>query len=205
MVEIEYRLVPHPHLTSLANQMPLASWDDLRNPEKSEVRQMLNDEQHGLCAYCERRLSFEHGRIDHVACQQTHAQRRFDYSNLCHSCSGRYRGEEGESEVLSCDGFKGNKSLGNVKPRPGVNKLISFNTATGELGANRMLAVRAKQDVETALAVLGLNNSTRLKDDRKTLWEDLSDLLDDKANPLDLLNPHDEYYWTMKEYFSPQP
>lgn len=205
MVEIEHRLAPHQRLVSLAGQLPIPSWDDLRNPEKSEVRKMLNDEQNGLCAYCERFLRFDHGRIDHIACQQSIPQKRFEYQNLCHSCSGRYQGEKGESVPLSCDQYKGNSSLGQIEPRLGVNKMISLNTATGELRASDMLPFKSKVDVETALAVLGLNNSERLKDDRKTLLLDLIDLLDDSANPLDLLRPHDEYYWTMKEFFSTQP
>ena len=90
---------------------------------------------------------------------------------------------------------------------PAINTktIVRFNTATGELGANESLPLQSKNDVEVALLHLGLNNSARLKDDRKSFWEELSNLLEDKGNPLDLLDPHNEYYWTMKEYFSPQP
>ena len=205
MVELKHQLPVHRRLINLSLQSPTPSWNDLRNPEKSDVRKMLNDEQNGLCVYCERRLKFDHGRIDHIACQHGNVHKRFDYQNLCHSCSGRYQGEDGESKVLSCDQYKNDSSLGQIEPRPGVNKMISFNTATGELGANESLPLQSKNDVEVALLHLGLNNSARLKDDRKSFWEELSNLLEDKGNPLDLLDPHNEYYWTMKEYFSPQP
>ena len=205
MVEIEHRLAPHKRLIELSSQTPIPSWDDLRNPEKSEVKNSLNTEQNGLCAYCERHLRFDHGRIDHIACQDGSPQKRFEYRNLCHSCSGRYTSEDGESNSLSCDQYKENNSLGPIEPRPGVNKMISFDAVTGELEANESLSFQLKKDVEVALHTLGLNNSARLKDDRKTFWEELSNILEENGNPLDLLDPHNEYYWTMKEYFSPQP
>ena len=83
--------------------------------------------------------------------------------------------------------------------------MISFDAVTGELEAKESLSFQLKKDVEVALHTLGLNNSARLKDDRKTFWEELSNILEENGNPLDLLDPHNEYYWTMKEYFSPQP
>jgi uncharacterized protein (TIGR02646 family) len=204
MVEIEHHLQPHQRLTELASLSPVPPWNALTNPAKAEVRQQLNNEQHGLCIYCERHLKPDHGRIDHIACQKDNANLRFEYSNLCHSCSGYYQTDQGQSRVLTCDQVKGHASLGSVEPRPGVNRKISLNPATGELRANESLSLSEKEEVDSVLSTLGLNNSAKLKDDRKAALEDLTDSLEyDEDAPM-LLSPREEYYWTMKAFFFPQ-
>jgi uncharacterized protein (TIGR02646 family) len=204
MVEIEHHLEPHHRLAELASLSPVPPWNELRNPEKAEVKQQLNNEQHGLCVYCERHLKSDHGRIDHIACQKDNANLRFEYRNLCHSCSGYYRTDQGESKVLTCDPFKGHASLGSVEPRPGVNRRISLNPATGELRASESLSSPEKEEVDSVLSALGLNNSAKLKDDRKAALEDLTDSLEYDGDAPILLGPREEYYWTMKEFFFPE-
>ena len=204
MVEIEHHLTPHHRLTELASLSPVPPWNALTNPAKAEVRQQLNNEQHGLCVYCERHLRPDHGRIDHIACQKNNGNLRFEYSNLCHSCSGYYQTDQGESRVLTCDPVKGHASLGSVEPRPGVNRKISLNPATGELRANESLSLAEKEEVDSVLSTLGLNNSAKLKDDRRAALEDLIDSLEYDEDALMLLSPREEYYWTMKEFFFPQ-
>lgn len=204
MVEIEHVKTVHPQLLALGSISPTATWDDLRNPEKAEVRKSLNDEQNGLCAYCERQLPHDHGRIDHIVCQKVAEEKRFEYRNLCHSCSGRYIEKERETPALTCDQYKDDKTLGPIEPRPGVNKLIELNISTGSLHAATSLPLATKDNVETALLHLGLNNSAKLIDDRKASWEELIKIIEIGGNPLGLLAVADEYYWTMREYFSPK-
>lgn len=204
MVEIEHRFLPHQRLTELASLSPIPAWDELRNPEKGELRQQLNNEQNGLCVYCERLLKPDCGRIDHIVCQRDNANLRFEYKNLCHSCSGYYQTEQGESKVLTCDQFKGDASLGSVEPRPGVNRRISLNPATGELKASESLSLPEKEEVESALRALGLNNSAKLKDDRKVAFEELTESLEYDVESPQSISPHEEYYWTMKQFFFPE-
>jgi uncharacterized protein (TIGR02646 family) len=206
MVEIEHLSRPPAGLIALASASPVLDWTELRNPLKENVRHMLNQEQHGLCVYCERRLNMDHGRIDHIIAQTKDDSLKFVYSNLCHSCSGYYHNEgDSSGSQLSCDQAKGDSSLGSMEPRKDVNKKILFNTETGELHCSLDPTDPEYINVNYAInEVLGLNNIF-LRNRRIDIWRSILNLIPMGLDPSLLIRRSDDFYWTMREFFTKAP
>ncbi len=79
-------------LTQLAKQHEMAdqAWNTLQNPQKTKIHeQILQKEQQGLCAYCERKINqSEDSHLEHIYPQSSYKHKRFDYANLIVSCNG---------------------------------------------------------------------------------------------------------------------
>ncbi|MGB4406560.1 MAG: retron system putative HNH endonuclease [Sphaerochaeta sp.] len=60
------------------------TYEKLQNPEKEIVRTALFNEQHGLCCYCESRISCEHSNvhIEHLHPQSLYPNLALDYKNF---------------------------------------------------------------------------------------------------------------------------
>jgi hypothetical protein len=72
--------------------------------------------------------------------------------------------------------------------------MFSLNPATGELRASESLSLSENEEVKSVLDALGLNNSAKLKDDRKAALEEIVDSLQYGNGSQLRLSPHEEYY-----------
>jgi len=54
-----------------ASSVPPLSYEDIPGHVKAELRKRLFDEQHGRCAYCERKLTLSNTKIEHFHPQST--------------------------------------------------------------------------------------------------------------------------------------
>lgn len=76
-----------------------------------ELRQSLLEEQGYICAYCMRRIpvkdsnSNETSRIEHILSQESHPDKKLDYSNMAICCPGAINSD------FHCDKLKGKKDI----------------------------------------------------------------------------------------------
>ena len=79
---------------------------------KTELREVLLEEQGYTCCYCEKEISNDHKTaIEHVEPREgdTQTERIFDYSNLILSCNGGEK--DPPPKELHCDAKKGKKLI----------------------------------------------------------------------------------------------
>lgn len=87
-------------------------WNEFQNPEKTQTKQhILDNEQDGLCIYCERDVEEDSTRLEHIKPQKDYPEERFNYNNLVISCSGKdYCSNETLAHqdfyIDSCDHYK---------------------------------------------------------------------------------------------------
>lgn len=76
---------------------------------KEDVKQVLIEERHGLCAYCMRRIQNNpHSRIEHLEPLSKDKEKAIDYNNMLGVCDGG-EGVSNQSErILCCDAHKKN-------------------------------------------------------------------------------------------------
>ena len=88
-------------LRNLFNEMP-----------KGEIREALCQEQHGLCAYCMRRIRPYHEsmKIEHYKELSYYKEDALDYQNYLGVCYGGEK-EDGKPHVLCCDAARGAEEL----------------------------------------------------------------------------------------------
>ncbi|MDA8417186.1 MAG: TIGR02646 family protein [Betaproteobacteria bacterium] len=162
MVELQHRLIPTPALTNFVSINQNIAVSDFDSPTfgsiKSVVKADLNQDQDGLCAYCECQLAANAGQLDHIkpkAGKHAYPQLCFEYSNLAHSCiNSRTCGQKKKGGLLP------------IEPGIGCNAkwLLSTNgTIEPVLGLTR----RQKHDANQTRDMLGLNNDSNLVDERK--------------------------------------
>lgn len=96
--------------SSEANEIRRDYFDKLN---KSRIRESLIAEQHGLCAYCMKRITNDPKvtRIEHFYPLSKSKSRAMDYQNMLGACNG---GEHGT--VTCCDKSKENTVLSYVSP-----------------------------------------------------------------------------------------
>lgn len=71
---------------SQENENWIATYRDLRNPEKRELHLALLAEQGGTCCYCGQRISAEKSHIEHFVPQEASDDLALAYRNLLASC-----------------------------------------------------------------------------------------------------------------------
>ena len=80
---------------------------------KDIIREALLEEQHGLCAYCMKRLKDDgrHTTIEHLIPHSRDKEKSLDYGNMAAGCKGGADVElqEGERRDLGCDGRQENE------------------------------------------------------------------------------------------------
>lgn len=90
MVEFTHRSPEPAELIAFRLANPTAGSDDFESlaflPVKVSVKQKLNQDQGGLCAYCESVLSPTAGQVDHVKSKSAHPDLIFAYDNYVQSC-----------------------------------------------------------------------------------------------------------------------
>lgn len=127
MILIEKGREPH-SLTEYKKQ-PYASYD---NCNKDDIRESLLQEQGYLCAYCMRRISKAHMKIEHWYPESKSDEAgRMDYSNMLGCCEGHK--DHCTHSGDTCDTHKGDTEL-TLTPlnRDHIAK-IKYRTGTGEI------------------------------------------------------------------------
>lgn len=173
MVELEHRLVEPPALTAYRLAHPEASVAGFDSPEfrpvKSVVKRALNEDQGGLCAYCERELSPDDGQVDHIRPKggpQAEPDRCFAYRNFAHSCI----------DHRTCGQKKKDGRLP-IEPGPGCNAEWTLSIETGQVVPRDGLTRRRRHEVEQTRGMLGLNASTELVKDRLSWVKNTAEVL----------------------------
>ncbi len=162
MVELQHRAGGIPALQDFLTNNPnagIADWGSQTfQPVKQLVKQALNQDQQGLCAYCERSLTETDGQIDHIKPKggaNGHPELCFSYSNYAHCCIN----------PKTC-GQKKKDGLLPIEPRPGCNTQWTLSTdGTIEPVVGLIKAQRHK--VNQTRDMLGLNKDSALVDDRQ--------------------------------------
>lgn len=83
-----------------------AAFDSLR---KDSIRENLIKEQHGLCAYCMKRIRKDKMIIEHYKPKSEHFNLTLDYKNMLGVCSGGR--DKNEEKKLCCEASKGNQEI----------------------------------------------------------------------------------------------
>lgn len=74
---------------------------------KSQVKETLLHEQHGLCAYCMRRIHMDtHSRIEHFTPLSKSKIKAIDYNNMLCVCDGGEKIIGKSRHILCCDAHK---------------------------------------------------------------------------------------------------
>lgn len=74
---------------------------------KNEVKAILLQEQHGLCAYCMKRIYLDrHSRVEHFVPLSKEKEKAIDYYNLLGVCDGGEKSKSEQGHILCCDAYK---------------------------------------------------------------------------------------------------
>lgn len=162
MVELQHRAMPAPALTRfVAAHLALSVADfDSRafQPVKQAVKADLNQDQGGLCAYCEKPLPATEGQVDHIkpkAGPNAQPDLCFTYRNYAHSCIN----------PKTC-GQKKKNGLLPIEPGPGCNAEWALST-DGTIEPLPELTRQRRHAVTQTRDMLGLNKDSNLVDERK--------------------------------------
>ena len=159
MVELQHRAVPTPALTAFNTANPVATVADFNSrafqPVKAALKADLNQEQGGLCVYCESTLAAGAGQIDHIKPKSAHPNLCFSYTNSAHSCIN----------PKTC-GQKKKNGLLPIEPGPGCNAQFALST-DGTVEPISGLTRKQLHPVRQTYDMLGLNADSNLVDERK--------------------------------------
>lgn len=74
---------------------------------KNEVKEILLHEQHGICAYCMRRIRMDnHSRVEHLVPLSRNKDMAIDYNNMLGVCDGGEKVTGDKGHILCCDAHK---------------------------------------------------------------------------------------------------
>lgn len=162
MVELQHRTVPTPVLTAFNAANPAATVADFNSlafqPVKTAVKADLNEDQGGLCVYCESALAPDAGQVEHIKPKggpNAHPHLCFTYSNFGHSCIN----------PKTC-GQKKDDGLLPIEPGPGCNAQFALST-DGTVEPIPGLTRKQLHTVRQTRDMLGLNADSNLVDERK--------------------------------------
>ncbi len=146
MIELQHGSEP-PALKQYHVQHPHGTWDDEDfQAVKPIVRRQLNQEQEGLCVYCEALLAEDAGHVEHIKSKGLNRHLTFQYDNLAQSCNGPgHCGHHKKRQVLP------------VEPRVGCNRFFALMAQDGKLIPAPGLPQHEAQQAEETLRVLSLN------------------------------------------------
>jgi len=150
---------------------------------KWSIKSQLNQDQGGLCAYCESYLAHNSGQIDHVkpkGGRRGFPELSFVYTNFVHSCchNPKHCGQQKKDGILP------------IEPGHGCNDLFALGSLDGMISPLVSANKRQRHDVRQTIGMLGLNHSTLqlerkrwVKSAREVLTkypEDFSEFIKDK-------------------------
>ena len=87
-------------------QTPHGDYDNY--PDKDTLRDVLANEQRGLCCYCMGRIRSDSMKVEHWRCQSRFPEEQLDYGNLLGACHG---GEGQPRSRQHCDTRKRDNDL----------------------------------------------------------------------------------------------
>lgn len=161
MVELEHRATPPAALTVFCNNNPDATANDFDSPAfqslKNKIKEALNQDQGGLCVYCEQELAATAGQIEHIkpkGGENAHPDLCFSYSNYAHSCINNKTCGQKKNGLLP------------IEPGPGCNSKWTL-TDDGTIEPVNGLTKADIHTVKQTRDMLGLNADSDLVDDRK--------------------------------------
>lgn len=147
---------------------------------KDEIRNALYKEQHGLCAYCMKRITGQNGdtRIEHYKALSVNKETALDYQNFLGVCYGGQEAEngaEGSNQFcLCCDASRGNQEL-TINPWNKRQMETIGYYKTGEIfvrsdvGLGTELQQAMQNDIDTVLHLNGEKDSKgKIKWDTKS-------------------------------------
>lgn len=159
MVPLQHRQPEPAALTQFNQQHPNATVKDFDGdvfrPVKRIVRKALNQDQGGLCVYCERPLAADGGQLEHIKPKSGFPGLCFTFTNYAHSCI----------HPKTCGQSKRDRQLP-VEPGPGCNSewALSLDGSVQPLG---QLNRKRRQQVVQTRDMLGLNADSALVADRR--------------------------------------
>lgn len=181
MVPLQHRSPEPSALTTFNAAHPAASVADFDrqnfNAIKPGIKVALNEDQGGLCAYCECALAPTQGHVDHIKPKAGPVARPdlcFSYTNYAHSCSTDRRcGHQKKARLLP------------IEPGPGCNDRWSMSPSDGRLAVRNGLQRLQRVPVNETIGMLGLNQPA-LVADRKDWLDRAAQLLAQDAAALTL-------------------
>lgn len=74
---------------------------------KNDIKEILLREQHGICAYCMRRIHMDnHSRVEHFIPLSRDKDKAIDYNNMLGVCDGGEKALGDQEHILCCDAHK---------------------------------------------------------------------------------------------------
>lgn len=74
---------------------------------KNDVKEILLREQHGICAYCMKRICMDsHSRVEHLVPLSKDKDKAIDYMNMLGVCDGGEKVTDNQGHILCCDAHK---------------------------------------------------------------------------------------------------
>lgn len=179
MIELQHRPIPTPVLTAYVLANPGIKIEDFDSktfhPVKTAVKADLNQDQGGLCVYCESPLKGSEGQVEHIkpkAGPNAHPHLCFTYTNYAHSCIN----------PKTC-GQKKKDGLLPIEPSPGCNGEWTLST-DGSIEPANTLTRKRRHAVTQTRDMLGLNKDANLVDERRRWLASAIVIL--QNNPADL-------------------
>jgi len=179
MVELQHRATLPPALSQfVANEAGLRVEDfDSKafQPVKLAVKADLNQDQGGLCAYCEKPLLPSEGQVDHIKPKggtNAYPHLCFSYTNYAHSCIN----------PKTC-GQKKKNGLLPIEPGLGCNAEWALST-DGTIEPLPELTRQRRHAVVQTRDMLGLNNDSNLVDERRRWLKNALSVLRQAPNDL---------------------
>ena len=180
MVELEHRSLEPPELTQFRTDNPNATVADFDKSAfqsiKNAIKTALNQEQGGLCVYCEQKLEPIKGQIEHIkpkAGDNAHPDLCFIYTNYAHSCINN----------KTC-GQKKKNGLLPIEPRQGCNTEWELST-DGTIQPISGLSKRRTHEVTQTRDMLGLNADTNLVIEREKWVKQAQFILENQPEDFD--------------------
>lgn len=134
---------------------------------KDEIRENLYKEQHGLCAYCMRRITGQRSdtKIEHYKALSQNKENALDYQNYLGVCYGGEKDMDEDDQpnmrCLCCDASRGEKEL-TINPwNERQMKAIGYYKKTGEIfvrpniGLGDALEAAMQRDIDEVLHLNG--------------------------------------------------
>lgn len=129
---------------------------------KDEIRTALWQEQHGLCAYCMRKIEprRESMRIEHYNALTKDKEGALDYQNYLGVCYGGEKDKDEKPHILCCDAARGDKNL-TINPWNERQMEAIAYYRTGEIfvrsdkGLDLELVNQMQNDIDEVLALNG--------------------------------------------------
>jgi uncharacterized protein (TIGR02646 family) len=140
-----------------------------------ELRTALNTEQHGICAFCMRRIPVkdvtesETSKIAHLYSRKNRPDLQLKYHNMVASCPGKID-ENGEDH---CDKSQGPEDVTLPLHRQGLQAALSYSSKSGEIKCSNS---GWDHEIQNILRL----NHTLLKENRWEALEGVRQLIENK-------------------------